>query len=454
MLIQHGTVVTAAGARRLDVRVTGERIAELAPHLDPRPGEACVAAAGRLVLPGFIDPHVHVYLPAMGMYAKDSYETAGRAALLGGTTTLFDFVLPERDERPGHACARWRAQADGRACCDYGLHLGITRFHPAIAAEVRTIVAQQGIRSFKVHLAYPDTLALTEAELYETLALARELDVLVMGHCEQPDLVEHLRNRLAAAGHREPAAHGLSRPPLVEADGTHHFLTLAALTGARAYVVHLSCREALDVARGFQAAGYPVWIETLIQFLLLDESLAARPGRAGAAYVMSPPLRSAAQHASLWNALAEGTIATVATDHAPFDLHGQKDRGLGDFRRIVGGLPGLQDRIRLLYTYGVCPGRISLARFVAAAAEMPARLFGLYPRKGAITIGADADLVIYDPEPEEILTAAGQAMNVDYNTFEGWRVRGRVEKVFLRGQLVVEGPKCLAVPGQGRYLPR
>lgn len=453
LLIQGGELVTATERRRADILCEGERIARIEPSLAPPPGATVVDARDRYVFPGFVDPHVHVYLPAAGTFAKDNYATASRAAVLGGTTCFFDFVLPERDELPGSALERWHEQARGQSVCDYAFHMGVTRFNARVADDLRRVVAA-GVTSFKVHLAYPEALALTEAELYGVLGLARELGVLTMGHCENADLVVALQQELLRQGKTGPEWHEASRPALVEADGTHHFLTVAALQRAPAYVAHLSCDDALRVALDARRRGQAVWIETLIQFLLLDKSYTERPNFEGAKYVMSPPLRDASHHAPLWAALQQGLIHTVATDHAPFDFCGQKDRGRSDFTRIPGGLPGIQDRINLLHTYGVLEGRLDLLRMVSVASTEPARLFGLFPRKGALRVGSDADLVVYDPYFEGTISAATHAMNVDYNAFEGWKTRGRAETVVVRGRVVVQDGAFVGEPGWGRFLPR
>ncbi|MBN1269927.1 MAG: dihydropyrimidinase [Kiritimatiellae bacterium] len=453
LLIQGGEVVTASARFAVDVLCEGEQITRVEPGIPPPPAATVIDARGRYVFPGFIDPHVHVHLPAMGTLAKDTYASASRAAVLGGTTCFFDFVLPGRDESPLAALETWRAKSENQSACDYSFHMAVTRFNSRVAKDLAQVVAA-GIPSFKVHLAYPETLGLDDTELYGALGLARSLDVITMAHCENAALIAALQRKLLAEGKTGPEWHYHSRPPRVEADGTHHFLAIADLHRAHAYVAHLSCDEALRVALDAKRRGQPVWIETLIQFLLLDKSCAERPDFEGAKYVMSPPLRDASNHAALWNALRHGQISAVATDHAPFDFKGQKDRGRADFTRIAGGLPGIQDRVNLLFTYGVREGRIDLHGLVAAASTEPARLFGLLPRKGTIQVGSDADLVVYDPHYEGTISAATHAMNVDYSAFEGWAIRGRAEAVTVRGRLVVRNGEFIGESGHGRFLAR
>ena len=452
LLVKNGKLVTASGTCKADILCRDGRIAAIGDNIAAPAGCETVDASGMLVFPGFVDPHVHVYLPAAGTFATDDHVTASRAALLGGTTSFIEFVIPSRDQSPAEALRIWSDKASD-AICDYSFHMAVTHFDNRIARDLDRIV-ETGITSLKVHLAYRDELALPEAELYELLEYAARRNLTTIAHCENAEVIEIRRKRLYDAGKRAMRWHYESRPPLVERDGTHHFLSLAALTGARAYVAHLSCREALSVALEFRRRGYPVFVETLIQFLLLDRSYTELPPEEAVKYVMSPPLRNPEDRQALWKALAVGSIDTVGTDHAPFNLHGQKDRALNDFTRVPNGLPGIQDRIRLLYTHGVCRNRISLNRMVEVAAAAPARIFGLYPRKGTLQIGSDADLVIFDPMVEETISASRHAMNVDYSPYEGWKVKGRVNIVILRGRIAVQNGDVLLPPGFGQFLPR
>jgi len=454
ILIKGGEVVTADARMMADVLCEGEKIVEIGPDLSAREGIEIIDASGKYVFPGFIDPHVHVYLPAMGTYAKDTYETASKAAVLGGTTCFLEFVLPDRQGGDFiEAWDLWRSKGEGHSACDYSLHMAVTRYDEKVEKQLRDIV-ERGAASFKIHLAYPDVLGLTDEELYRTLGLASELGVIVMGHCENAAVIELLRHDLAAAGHQAPIWHNRSRPSALEADGVHHFLTLAELQKTHACIAHLSCGQSLEVAAGFRRRGLPVWIESLIQFLLLNESYTDTDDFEGAKYVMSPPLRTAADQEMLWQGINEGLIDTISTDHAPFDYIGQKDRGRNDFRRIASGLPGIQDRVNLLYSYGVRKGRIDIQRMIELTSSAPAKLFGLYPAKGDIRPGGDADLVVYDPNWHGEIHAAEQAMNVDYNAFEGWALSGRAETVMVRGRKVVEDGRFVGDFTHGRFVPR
>jgi dihydropyrimidinase len=453
LLIKNGEIVTADSRYRADLWCEGETITRIGAGLAAPPGADVVDATGKLVFPGFIDPHVHVYLPFMGTFAKDTYESASRAALVGGTTTLIEMVCPSRADDPLAAYELWKSQAAGRSACDYAFHMGVTRFDGQTAATLERIVAD-GTASFKVFLAYKGAFGIDDGELYGALALARRLGVIVTAHCENAEIVSRLQRRLLDEGKTGPEWHESSRPPPVEAEGVHHLATFAELTGAHVYVVHTSCEPALAAARRARARGVRLWVETVIPYLVLDRTYAERPDFEGAKYVMSPPLRELAHQQALWNALQSGQIDTVATDHAPFDFHQQKEMGRGDFTKIPNGIPSVENRIQLLYTHGVAAGRLDLHRFVDVASTTAARLFGLFPKKGTIQPGADADLVVFDPSHRGVISAAAQQMNVDYSAFEGWPVQGRAEVVTVRGRIQVQGGRFVGAQDRGSMLRR
>jgi dihydropyrimidinase len=453
LLITNADIVNADSRTTADILCVGDAITRIDRGIDPPPGAEVIDAGGRPVFPGFIDPHTHIYLPFMGTFAKDDHETGTKAALAGGTTTIFEMVCPPRDMTHAEGFALWRERAEGRACCDYSFHMGVTRFDADSVRQLREIVAA-GVGSFKVFLAYRGAFGVDDAELWNTLSLARELGVVVTAHCENETLVAELQTRLLAAGRTGTEAHHDSRPPAVEAEGVHHLCTFAGLTGATVYIVHLSCREALEAAVAARLRGVNVHVETLIQYLLLDKTWAERPGFEGSKYVMSPPLREAANQPVLWNALASGLVQTVATDHAPFDFASQKPLGRDDFTRIPNGIPAIEDRVTLLWTHGVKTGRLSVEQFVAVASTNAARIFGLWPRKGVIQPGADADLVIWDPDHRGAITAAGQHQAVDYNAFEGWSIEGRPAVVTVRGEVAARDGRFCGTVGRGRFLRR
>ena len=453
LLIKNGEIVTADSRTRADIYCEGETITRIAAGLDAPPGTEVIDATGKLVFPGFIDPHVHITLPFMGTFATDTYETASKAALCGGTTTLIEMCCPARTEDTLGGFELWLSKAQGKSACDFTFHMGASRYDAATEAHLREIV-KRGISSFKIFLAYKGAFGIDDTELYKTLKLARELGVVVTAHCENETLIYERQRELVAAGKTEPKYHHESRPPEVEAEGVHHLMSFAELTGAHTYIVHLSCRLALDQAIAARQRGVHVGVEALIQHLLLDKSFAERPGFEGAKYVMSPPLRDAANQGALWNGLRDGLVQTVATDHAPFDFVGQKDIGAADFTKIPNGIPSLEERIKLLYTYGVKAGRIDLNTMVNAASTQVAKTFDLFPRKGTIQPGADADLVVFDPDYRGVISVKTQNMHVDYSAFEGWKIEGRPSVVTVRGKVAARDGKFVGDPARGRFLSR
>ncbi|TWU25648.1 dihydropyrimidinase [Bythopirellula polymerisocia] len=451
LLIKNGRIVTASDDFVGDILCEGEVISKIAPHLDAKADEV-IDAAGKYVFPGFIDPHVHIYLPFMGTYAKDTYETASRAALVGGTTTLIEMCCPARSDDPLESYELWLSRAELSAC-DYSFHIGVSRFDDETAGQLREIV-RRGIASFKIFLAYKGAFGINDQELFNTLKLAKELGVIVTAHCENETLVAELQARLLSEEKTGPEWQNESRPPQVEAEGVHHLMTFAEMTGAHVYCVHTSCREALKAVQEAHLRGVHAWVESVIPHFVLDKSYTEKPEFEGAKYVMSPPLRDASHQDALWAALRSRLISTVGTDHAPFDFVGQKEMGRGDFTKIPNGIPSVEDRVNILYTHGVCRGRIDLNTFVDAASTQAARIFGLYPRKGTIQVGSDADLVIYDPDYRGTLTVATQEMAVDYNAFEGWKIEGRPEVVTVRGKVQVQGSKFVGELGHGQLMTR
>ncbi|MGC3992349.1 MAG: dihydropyrimidinase [Chthoniobacteraceae bacterium] len=456
ILIKNGEIITADARYVADIFCEGETITRIDREIDPAglpPGTEVIDATGKYVFPGFIDPHTHIYLPFMGTYSKDTYETGSMAALVGGTTTIFDMCCPSRSMEPSAGFAKWNEESTGKSACDYSYHMGVTKFDEHSAAQLREIV-KAGIASFKIFLAYKGAFGIDDTELYHALKLAKELGVIVCAHCENETLVAERQKELLAAGVTGPEGHHESRPPSVEAEGVHHLMTFAELTGAHTYIVHLSCEEALREAIAARERGVHVAVETLIQYLLIDKTYAERPDFEGAKYVMSPPLREAKNQPVLWNGLRSGLVQTVATDHAPFDFEGQKPMGKEDFTKIPNGIPALEDRVNLLYTYGVTTGKIDLHTFVNVASTQAAKIFDLFPRKGTIQPGSDANLVIYDPNYRGKLSAATQTMNLDYNGFEGWEIKGRPSVVTVRGEVAVRDGKFVGTIGRGKLLQR
>jgi dihydropyrimidinase len=453
LLIKNGDIITASERYTADIFCENEIITRIDRNLSAPPGTEVIDAKGKHVFPGFIDPHVHIHLPFMGTCAKDTHETASKAALIGGTTTYIEMLCPSRTDRPMDCFELWLGMAQGKSACDFTFHMGLGRYDDQVEKETTEIV-KRGLSSFKVFLAYKGAFGVTDEELYKTLRLAKKLGVITTAHCENADLILELQKMLVAQGKLGPEYHYESRPPVVEAEGVHHLMTFAKLLDAHVYVVHTSCQEAVREAVAGKLAGVNVWIETLIQYLVTDKTHAERPNFEGAKYIMSPPLRDRSNQPFLWNCLRDGLVSTLATDHCPFDWNTQKRMGEKDFTRIPNGIPSLEDRINVFYTYGVKPGRLDLHRFVDTASTQAAKLFGLFPQKGTIQIGSDADLVIYDPAYRGTISAKTQTMNVDYNPFEGMAIEGRPSIVTVRGQVAVRDGKFVGQVGRGRFLQR
>jgi len=453
LLIKNGEIVTASERFVADVFCEKDAITRIDRNIRPPAGTEVIDAKGRYVFPGFIDPHVHVYMPFMGGTTKDSHESASQAALIGGTTTLIEMICPNRTDGALEAFELWLGKAEGHSACDFSFHMGVSRFDAGMERDLREIV-QRGVGSFKVFLAYKGAFGVSDEELFKTLSLARELGVVTTAHCENADLIQALQARLLAEGKCGPEYHYWSRPPVVEAEGVHHLMTFAEMTGAAVYVVHVSCEEALqEVLRG-SARGVRVWAETLIQYLLCDKTDAERPDFEGAKFVMSPPLREKRNQDVLWNGLRKGFVSTLGSDHAPFDFKTQKAMGREDFTKIPNGIPSLEDRVNLYYTYGVKRNRIDLHEFVQTASTAAAKIFGLFPRKGTIQPGADADLVVYDPAYRGKISAATQRMNVDYSAFEGVKIEGRPHVVTVRGKVAARDGKFVGERGRGQFQRR
>jgi dihydropyrimidinase len=452
LLIKNGEIITADEHYVADVFCENETITRIERNIDKVKADEVIDAKGKYVFPGFIDPHVHIYLPFMGTFAKDTHETASRAALVGGTTTFIEMICPSRTDNPLEAFELWLGKAQGNSACDFTFHMGVTRYDDEAERDFKEIV-KRGLSSFKIFLAYKGAFGISDEELYATLTLAKKLGVIVTAHCENADLVLELQKKLLSEGKTGPEWHYWSRPPVVEAEGVHHLMTFAEMTGAHVYTVHTSCEESLAEAIRGKNRGVNVWVETLIQYLLLDRT-AAEPNFEGAKNVMSPPLRDKKNQEVMWKALSDGSAATLATDHAPFDFATQKQMGKDDFTKIPNGIPSLEDRINLYFTHGVKGNKIDIQRFVDTASTQAAKLFGLFPRKGAIQVGSDADLVVYDPNYRGKISAQTHQMNLDYNSFEGFEIQGRPHVVTVRGKVVARDGKFVGEVGRGQFLKR
>src|SRR6201987_2928643 len=452
LLIRNGEIVAVGSRVQADIYVAAETITRIGKDLETPPNTEVIDATGKLVFPGFIEPHLHIYLPFMATFAKDTHETGSIAALIGGTTTFIEMCCPNRNDDALAGYQLWKSKADKKSACDYAFHMSVTKFVKETESQLKQIVAD-GTASFKIFLAYKNFFGVDDGEMYQTLELAKRLGVITTAHCENAELVARLQQKLLAEGKIGPEWHEPSRPESVEAEGTGRFATFLENTGATGYVVHLSCTKALHAAVASKSRGVKISVESVLPHLLLDKSYAELPGVEGMKHVMSPPLRAKHNQDSLWKALGAGSIDTVGTDHCPFDIE-QKLLGQNSFVNIPNGIPGIEERVNLLYTHGVKRGRLNLDRFVDAASTRAAKLFGLFPRKGTIAVGSDADLVVYDANYRGTVSAKTQHTNNDYNGFEGTQIEGRPSVVTVRGKVQVRDGEFIGVRGRGKMLKR
>lgn len=450
LVIKGGRIATATETYRADIGIEGGKIALLGRSLG---GDETVDAEGMFVLPGGIDPHTHLELPFMGTVSADDFRTGTIAAACGGTTTIIDFAIQGRGQTLQEALEIWLKKAEGKACIDYGFHVAIGAIDDARMAEMGELV-KNGVSSFKIFMAYKGTFMVDDETLFRSLIRAREIRALISVHAENGDLLDYLIKKHVAEGKREPIWHALSHPPEAEAEATHRAIVLAGLAGAPIYFVHMSAAEALEALKAGRAKGFKVYGETCPQYLLFSIEKYREPNFEGAKYVMSPPLRERGNQEALWQGLANGDLQAVGTDHCPFNFAGQKEMGRDNFAAIPNGMPGIETRLPLIYHFGVNAGRFSINRFVELVSTGPARLFGLLPRKGAIAVGADADLVIWDPNREQKLTKENLHMNVDYSPYEDVTVKGYPVFVMQRGKTIVREGEFVGKVGGGQFLER
>jgi len=452
-LIQGGTVVTAAETMRADVLVDGEKVVAVGTSLGAAGAERTVDATGRYVMPGAIDVHTHMEMPFGGTFSADDFATGTAAAAWGGTTTIVDFAIHDFGESLQAGLDRWHQKAGPKAHIDYGFHMIVREVNEQTLADMDALV-DRGVPSFKLFMAYPGVFMVDDASLFRAMSRTSENGGLIMLHAENGGPIDVLIERYLAEGRTDPVNHGLTRPASMEGEAVHRAVALAELAGVAVYIVHLSSADALNAVREARDRGLATLAETCPQYLYLSLDDLGRAGFEGAKYVCSPPLRPVWHQGELWKGLRQDDLQVVSTDHCPFDYKEQKQLGLGNFAKIPNGLPGVEDRFTLLYDGGVRPGHISVNRFVELVATAPAKLFGLWPRKGTIASGTDADIVVFDPEAERTLSASTHHMNVDYSCYEGRRVHGVPEVVMQRGEILVDHGTFLGRPGQGRFLER
>ncbi len=450
LVIKGGVIVTATESYRADLGVEDGSIALIGRNLS---GDEVIDASGMYVMPGGIDPHTHMELPFMGTVSSDDFRTGTVAAACGGTTTIIDFAIQSSGQTLREALEIWLEKAEGKASIDYGMHVAIGAMDDERMAEMGQMV-EIGVPSFKIFMAYKGTFMVDDETLFRSLLRAKEIGGLITVHAENGDLLNYLINKHVAEGRKEPIWHALSHPPEAEAEATHRAIVLAGMTGAPIYVVHMTCADALEAVKTGRAKGFKVYGETCPQYLIFTMDKYEEPDFEGAKYVMSPPLREKGNPEALWRGLAGGDLQAVGTDHCPFNFVGQKEMGRDNFAAIPNGMPGVETRMPLLYHFGVNEGRFSVNRFVELVSTGPARLFGLLPRKGTIAIGADADLVIWDPDKERRLTRENLHMNVDHSPYERIAVKGFPSLVLQRGEVIVRDDQFVGKVGAGKFLKR
>lgn len=451
-VIRNGRIVTAVDDYHADILIEDGVISMIARSIEVE-ADRVIDARGRLVLPGGIDPHTHMELPFGGTSASDDFDTGTVAAAHGGTTTIIDFAVQSKGQSLNQALDNWFAKAEGKTSVDYGFHLICTDLPDERLPEIKSMI-DQGVSSFKLFMAYPGVFLVDDATIYKAMITAGESGGLICMHAENGVVIDAIVKRALAEGKTAPKYHALTRPTKAEAEGVHRAIALADMAHAPVYIVHLSCSDALDEVTRARDNGIPAFAETCPQYLFLDYSVYEQPGFEGAKWVMTPPIREKWNQEKLWRGLQYGDLQVISTDHCPFCFKEQKELGKDDFSKIPNGGPGVEHRMSLVFNGGVAQGRISLNRFVELTSTAAAKIFGLFPRKGTIAVGSDADLVIFDPDEEMTISAKTHHMRVDYSAYEGMKVKGVTKTVLSRGEVVIDEGQYVGRKGHGEFLKR
>ncbi|GJM36387.1 MAG: dihydropyrimidinase [Saprospiraceae bacterium] len=451
VLIKNGRIITAASDYIADLYIVGEKIEAIGKDLQYK-ADKVIDASGKLVFPGGIDPHVHLDMPFMGTYSSDDYETGTRAALHGGTTMVIDFILQTQGDTLHNALKTWQQKSKGKAIGDYSYHMAVTDFNDNTAKEVVQLIDEEGITSFKTFMAYKGALMIDDGQMVQLMKVVKKHGGLVTVHATNGDMIDSLVAKHRAEGKLSPLYHYLSQPEVTEAEASGRFTDMLNYTECPGYIVHMTCEGALNAVRRATFRNQKVFVETCSQYLTLDASLYEKDFE-GAKWVMSPPLREKKDQTALWSGINQGLIQVVGTDHCPFKWD-QKKMGQGDFSKIPNGHPAIEHRMELMYTEGVRSGKISLNKYVEITSTNAAKIFGMYPRKGGIAIGSDADIVIFDPNKKHQISVKTHHMNVDYSAYEGWELTGKCETILLRGKVAIENGDCHLEPGFGQFIAR
>ncbi len=451
ILIKNGRIITAADDYIADIFIEGEKIKMIGSTLDVK-ADKIIDAKNKLVMPGGIDPHVHLDMPFMGTFSSDNYETGTRAALFGGTTMVIDFILQTQGKSLYSALNEWKGRSDGNAVGDYSFHMAVTDFNENTKEEIKDMIEKEGITSFKTFMAYKGALMIDDRQMVGLMNEVKTRGGMVTVHATNGDMIDFLVNKHKAEGKLSPLYHYISQPEITEAEATGRFADMAYYTGCPAYVVHMTCEGALNHIRAVEKRNQKVYVETCIQYLVLDASLYDK-GFESAKWVMSPPLREKKDQATLWAGINQGTVQIVATDHCPF-MWKQKLMGENDFSKIPNGHPAIENRMELLFSEGVNKGKITLNKFVEVTSANPAKIFGMYPEKGCIAVGSDADIIIIDPNENHTISAKTHHMNVDYSAYEGWELKGKIKTVILRGTVAVDNNELKIAKGYGKFIKR